>query len=556
MVSHTVTALTISRAQTVRSAKAMSLTVLVYDWLILLDDEVEYMWKSKSSFIKILYFIIRYPTFSDVCLSMAYYFSQHITASHCKTYDVVAIYITAVGTALTELVLIWRTYALWNKSRKVLATLLIIWTIWVCGDMYPVVKFAGSLVFLDQKLPGVPGCILANGDDIVFIPYVTLLANEVVIVIFTMIKTIGNYRSTRSVLAKRLYNDVGMETIILFRIYLSFLGSQEGRPLLELPEKHADLVVIESRKMNKTSTIILKEERKSRSIVRDRSSQGREDADEDLSMIVADQAEKEFTSEGCQSYGRPWATNVHHSRNKGTVRFLERSKAALKDCGEDELEATAGECPVCGEMGVFWPADMRSASIVCVNLQTLQSCTMASYKPSGYGDEQSNIRVEAEFEKAAVKDLRPCKVHLTTRSASVEVIDIDSGSSSNEDLPDISTILKNHAANNANNKTKGKGKGRVVDSDNDDDIGMHDDAHCVGRGGSGRRRERSRTDTPHAADNGGASEDVLRTWRADGVNVKLAEIALCGMLEDSQVEFILLQMCSRSDNILYTLTTQ
>lgn len=41
-----------------------------------------------------------------------------------------------------------------------------------------------------------------------------------------------------------------------------------------------------------------------------------------------------------------------------TARFLERAKAALKDYDEEDLEAEAGECPVCNE-GTLSPHTLR-----------------------------------------------------------------------------------------------------------------------------------------------------------------------------------------------------
>ncbi|KAJ3520449.1 hypothetical protein NM688_g9160 [Phlebia brevispora] len=138
---------------------------------------VESIWKSPSLFTKIFYLIIRYPTFVDTSLIIVYFFTPRIQLWHCVAYYVPAIYIFGVGLACTELVLIWRTYALWNGSRRVLVGLLVMWIMWVCGNLYPVLKFARSLVFV--VLPGVPGCYLVSGDSIVFTFYASLLAVEI-----------------------------------------------------------------------------------------------------------------------------------------------------------------------------------------------------------------------------------------------------------------------------------------------------------------------------------------------------------------------------------------
>ncbi|KAJ3557855.1 hypothetical protein NM688_g1250 [Phlebia brevispora] len=196
---------------------AASMTILVYDWLLLLDDEVRFIWRSPSVFVKIIYLIIRYPTFTDISLTV--------------------VYIATIGTACTELVLIWRTFALWEKSRKVLIGLLIMWGVWVCGNIYPVIRFTESVVFVAQTLPGVPGCYLVSGDPIIFTCYATLLGVEIVIIILTLAKGIRTFRHTRSALVKTLYRDG-----ILFFLLVTSSSLGNVLTLLLAPIEYTDLL--------------------------------------------------------------------------------------------------------------------------------------------------------------------------------------------------------------------------------------------------------------------------------------------------------------------------
>ncbi|EIN09078.1 hypothetical protein PUNSTDRAFT_134251 [Punctularia strigosozonata HHB-11173 SS5] len=50
---------------------AASLPLLIYDFLLTLEDEVSLIWGSKLSWIKILYFMNRIAPFSDAILGLA-----------------------------------------------------------------------------------------------------------------------------------------------------------------------------------------------------------------------------------------------------------------------------------------------------------------------------------------------------------------------------------------------------------------------------------------------------------------------------------------------------
>jgi len=60
-----------SASQAVTYVYLSMLTILVHEWLILLNREVEYIWKSKWTISKIIYIITRYGPFIDVPIMVA-----------------------------------------------------------------------------------------------------------------------------------------------------------------------------------------------------------------------------------------------------------------------------------------------------------------------------------------------------------------------------------------------------------------------------------------------------------------------------------------------------
>lgn len=208
------------------------------------------------------------------------------------------------------------------------------------------------------------------------------------------------------------------------------------------------------------------------------------------------------------------------------------------------------------------------------------------------------MRAEREFEAAAAKGLRPCKltslvipimsysihIHISgptckkmcdfgknavflslafqptsddlkratrrkypgpSRKPSIHaasiVLDSDGEeeSSSDEDFPDISTILKNRAAaGNAKDNGKGKAKAnRVLDSDDDDEVKFYglSTSTVLTISQNDRRSKASNNGKQAATDAAAPSRDVIRAWREGGENLEPSAkmLALIGFLQEA-----------------------
>ncbi|TFY69728.1 hypothetical protein EVG20_g3024 [Dentipellis fragilis] len=88
-----------------------SMTLLVY------DTAVELIWSTKVNIVQIFYFISRYSPYLDTVLNI---YAPNPDPRTCYiTYGIGSV-LTAVGVAFYEMILIIRTYALFNRSRKFL----------------------------------------------------------------------------------------------------------------------------------------------------------------------------------------------------------------------------------------------------------------------------------------------------------------------------------------------------------------------------------------------------------------------------------------------------
>ncbi|KAI0343915.1 hypothetical protein BDW22DRAFT_1427583 [Trametopsis cervina] len=201
-----------------------SVTLFVFDWLLMFPEEVAYIWKSQWSYSKVLYLWARYSTIADTTLGLLSHFAYFKSAEDCKLNNDINSFLLGAGVYLSELVLLWRTFALWHNSRRVKFVLGGLWLAMIPVALYLVAGFISSTVYAPQPLTGLPGCHLVKANSIVAGCFVILAVLEIAIVVLTLTKAIESQRELRnslmhSNLTYTLYRDG-----ILFFICLALLS--------------------------------------------------------------------------------------------------------------------------------------------------------------------------------------------------------------------------------------------------------------------------------------------------------------------------------------------
>ncbi|GJE92995.1 SNF2 family N-terminal domain-containing protein [Phanerochaete sordida] len=360
----------------------------------------------------------------------------------------------------------------------------------------------------------------------------------------------------------------------------------EGKPILQLPEKHVDIVRLQFSKderqlydhIEKKAQIQINRYLRQGTIVKNHSAvlvlilRLRQlcchpnlvlhDDSGDPTMAMASAAEKEF-ERAKKVMGVRWAMDMKK-------QFLDRAKAALRDYDAEDLEADDGTCPVCNEMfvgdnGLVLACGHEVCSDCC---RELASAPVVHDGIFGEADDDTNMRVEAEFEKAAAKGLRPCPIckkmndlrqsatfrssafkptedelqaatrrrypgssrnasgngassQMQSRKPAADVINIDDSddelSSSDDDIPNPAELLRNHR--NIKTPSMGKGKEKAKPSQDDEvtEITMQDVQ------GTNKVQEPSR--------------DVFKTWAHGGANVEPSAkmLAMIELLKEWEV---------------------
>ncbi|KAJ7739819.1 hypothetical protein B0H16DRAFT_1567942 [Mycena metata] len=197
----------IFEARLIPSTLCACLTILVYDLLCTLDQEILYVWPRPWSMSTALFLLNRYSPFVDTLLS----FSDKFTRMPPE------VWLSVLGIMLSEGILMLRTYAIWERKRSVLYFL--------CGlalcSFVPIVVIvqleAASLHYIQSD---VLGCTLSHAGHVIIFGYMILMISETAIAVLTAIKAYRDLRRSRVPWVLKLYQD-GM----LFYVYLSILST-------------------------------------------------------------------------------------------------------------------------------------------------------------------------------------------------------------------------------------------------------------------------------------------------------------------------------------------
>jgi len=209
-----------SRIKTEMRLAATSL--LVYDYFLTLDSEVTLMWSSKLSLMKILYFYTRYSAFIDVPLVLYYQVKTDISAVDCKRIYLSASWLVVVGIIVAEVILMIRTWALWQRGKRMAVALVTLSIIAIVAAGVIEGLYLKTLTFASFPGNETPGCLLIGGNPTIGVNFILIIIVETVVLILTVTAGIQRFRFARSSqgLASVLHHDGVMFYVYLFTISL------------------------------------------------------------------------------------------------------------------------------------------------------------------------------------------------------------------------------------------------------------------------------------------------------------------------------------------------
>ncbi|KAF9476111.1 hypothetical protein BDN70DRAFT_882814 [Pholiota conissans] len=190
-------------------------TILVWEILTTLDDEINYIWKQPWTLGTFLFWANRYLPFFDTFIALRIQFSSNMSTSACFNYYRGITWMMATGLILAEFVIILRTWAIWRHKR---AVRIFLCTLSFCVFFPLIATLVVEVHSFGFELPPPDGfgCRLVTSKRLIVVPYCLIALSETAVVILTLARGVDHLSfSSHSSWVARVYG-YGL----LFYIYL------------------------------------------------------------------------------------------------------------------------------------------------------------------------------------------------------------------------------------------------------------------------------------------------------------------------------------------------
>ncbi|KAJ7050666.1 hypothetical protein C8F01DRAFT_1177751 [Mycena amicta] len=190
--------------------KVAFLAVLIYDTLLQLNEEYLHIWRSRWSVIKTLYLWTRYGTFIGAAGPLIHALRKGTTGV-CDELTMFTTVFSLFGIAITQMILMIRTYTLYERSKGLLAFFGLIWFTIIALTLVFGVRWARSFTTPNALLVAEDAsnaCYFSTPHTISagLFEYWALLLVETTIFLLTVWKVCRNFSDKRGLLPS-LYRD-------------------------------------------------------------------------------------------------------------------------------------------------------------------------------------------------------------------------------------------------------------------------------------------------------------------------------------------------------------
>ncbi|KAJ3482314.1 hypothetical protein NLI96_g7066 [Meripilus lineatus] len=101
------------------TSSAGAAAIFVWDFLLTIHLEVEYMWPAQWNFVKILFILTRYLPFVDLTLVLFYEMNPSTSTRACNILYSVAGWFIVMGIVIAEVILVLRTWTIWGRGKRI-----------------------------------------------------------------------------------------------------------------------------------------------------------------------------------------------------------------------------------------------------------------------------------------------------------------------------------------------------------------------------------------------------------------------------------------------------
>jgi hypothetical protein len=168
-----------------------------YDYVITLDEELPFITRSTWRVVKYLYLVCRYVPFFYLAVVLSRSLESHPSLNMCQTLYSLNSYLGIVIIVSAESIFFVRTYAIWDRSKRILWAFIFSVMFLLTPIVGILVKYNSSTTVINRIAPGIPGCSKTGEISTVLYVYVLMVIAELEILCLTLYRAIANYRRER-----------------------------------------------------------------------------------------------------------------------------------------------------------------------------------------------------------------------------------------------------------------------------------------------------------------------------------------------------------------------
>jgi len=211
-----------------------------YDLLLTLDREVYFVWGSKLTAGKILFFLNRYSPILDSTLTI--YILHGVKDERlCPALAKIAGWSFVVGLFISESILAMRTWAIWGGRRWVLIFLVVFSAaivasaVFLTNDYLSTLQFISIPSFIRPALSITCAPLPVHGKT--GLEFMVFMVNQTVIAALTLFRAIRQYRMSKNPILKMMFQDG-----ILYFLYTLAFAIANVVVALVLPIQYEELL--------------------------------------------------------------------------------------------------------------------------------------------------------------------------------------------------------------------------------------------------------------------------------------------------------------------------
>ncbi|TFK63332.1 hypothetical protein BDN72DRAFT_847722 [Pluteus cervinus] len=237
--------LTPAVADAVRVTQYLSLasaTLYLYDLLLTLHLEIDLLWPSKWTLIKVLYLLQRYlPLLDTVVIMMSWQFGEISNIQTCKTLFMGFGWSCLIGMTLSEVVLTCRTLAVWGNMTRIRIGLFLFSLSCMIPLYWTMAKESLAITYHSIPIPGMY-CLATAGPGIRYLCWTLLTVYDLGLLILITTRAFRSRNSGRAIRRSTL-SQVVYQDGVLYYLYLVALSTMNIALILSLPGNFATLLV-------------------------------------------------------------------------------------------------------------------------------------------------------------------------------------------------------------------------------------------------------------------------------------------------------------------------